>query len=55
MRIRAKTKFRDVVIIGFVTRYNETYAVAIREDGSLWNYPIRELTITDTYLKGGGD
>ena len=47
MKIRAETRFTNVVIVGFVSRGPETYAVVIREDGSLCEYPISELTVID--------
>ena len=50
MRVRAKTDFGNAVeIIGFVTKYDAVYAVTIRQDGSLWEYPIDELTVIDSY------
>ena len=46
MKIAAKNKYGDIVtIIGFVVKYDKTYAVVIRNNGSLWDYPISELTI----------
>ena len=50
MQIRAKTKSGDVVtIIGFVVKYDKTYAVTILRNGCLWEFPISDLTIIDTF------
>lgn len=48
MNIRAKTcSGREVTIVGFVCKYNKTYAVIINEGGILTDYPIGDLTAID--------
>ena len=52
MKLKAKVKYGSilnevVIIVSFVTRYNSTYAVAIRRDGSLHNYSIEDLIVID--------
>lgn len=51
MQIRARTSLgREVMIIAFVSRYNDTYAVTIDNNGRLWDYCIKELTVLDRYF-----
>lgn len=50
MQIRAKTIYdRVVTIVGFVCKYDKTYAVVIEQNGCLRDYPIEELTVIDTH------
>lgn len=52
MKIRAKTSFGTVVtIIAFVVKYDATYAVTIRANGTLWDYPIGDLTVLENDMK----
>lgn len=55
MWIKARTKYgQDVVIIGFVNRYNEVYAVTVEpEFGTIESYNIDILKITDSHIRGG--
>lgn len=53
MKIKAKTKYgRIVTIIAFVVKYNNTYAVTIESDGTLFEHKLDALTVLDEGLEG---
>lgn len=54
MRIKARTIYgQDVVIIGFVNRNDEVYAVTVEpEFSTIEIYNIDHLKITDSHIRG---
>ena len=48
MKIKAKTKHGlPVTIVGFVCRYNTTYAVVVGQNGRMDDFPLDSLTVVD--------
>ena len=48
MKIKAKTRFdRPVTIVGFVVKYDLTWAVVIHENGTLAEYRLDDLIVLE--------